>query len=90
MKKSILKTKKLKKSDLKNKIQILEDVEYTLIEENNNLRLLVEALRNIRADMTEKRFRTIQKTVSRLQDEIKIRDRKITQLKTELREKETK
>jgi len=78
----------MKKDKLKNKIQMLEDVEYLLIEENNNLRLLVEILKNIKVDVTEKRFRTIQRTVSRLQEEIREKNICIKKQKKTIRELE--
>jgi len=71
----------MKKNKLMEKIQILEDCEHVLLEENDTLRLLVETLKNIKADVTEKRFRTIQRTVSKLHEEIKEKDRYISKLK---------
>jgi len=70
----------MKKSKLRNKIQILEDVEHLLIVENSNLHLLINALRNISVDVAEKRFRTIQRTVSKLQLDIKEKDNTIKNL----------
>ena len=70
----------MKKNELHDKIQLLEDAEYIIIEENKRLKRLIASMKNEAANNTEKRFRTIQRTVSRLQEEIKSKDNEIAQL----------